>query len=250
MRNYNFKDKVVIVTGSARGIGAAIAKEFAKNGADIVLSDINEELLKQTANEIKSSGVKVLAIKTDVSNIEDTTRLIEGCLKEFGKIDVLVNNAGITRDNLIMRMSEQDWDQVIAINLKGTFNCIKAVTRQMMKQRSGCIINIASVIGQIGNTGQANYAASKAGIIGLTKSVAREFASRNITCNAIAPGFIQTDMTAVLDENIVENLKSQIPLRRLGTVTDVARVACFLASEAASYITGQVINVDGGMVMS
>jgi len=182
MRNYNFKDKVVIVTGSARGIGAAIAKEFAKNGADIVLSDINEELLKQTANEIKSSGVKVLAIKTDVSNIEDTTRLIEGCLKEFGKIDVLVNNAGITRDNLIMRMSEQDWDQVIAINLKGTFNCIKAVTRQMMKQRSGCIINIASVIGQIGNTGQANYAASKAGIIGLTKSVAREFASRNITC--------------------------------------------------------------------
>lgn len=249
MTRYDFKDKVAIITGSARGIGATMAKEFAKNGASIVLTDINADMLKTTQKEIVELGVPVFSIVSDVSKMEDTVSLIKHAVEEYGKVDILVNNAGITRDNLVMRMSESEWNQVISINLTGTFNCIKSVTRQMMKQRSGRIINIASVIGQMGNAGQANYAASKAGIIGLTKSIAREFASRNVTCNAIAPGFIQTEMTAVLDENVVENLKSQIPLKRLGTVEDIAKVACFLASTDASYVTGQVINVDGGMVM-
>ncbi len=243
------KDKVVIVTGSTRGIGAEIAREFARREASLIISGRNEEKLASIAAEIKEFGHPVEFMKVDISNSEDAKKLAEHAIEKFGKIDVLVNNAGITRDNLLMRMNEAEWDEVLATNLKGTFNCIKAVTRQMMKQRYGRIINITSVIGQIGNPGQANYAASKAGIIGLTKSVARELASRNITCNAIAPGFIETDMTAVLDTKVIENLKAQIPLGRLGATADVAKVVCFLATDDASYITGQIINVDGGMVM-
>ncbi len=246
----DFNGLAVIVTGSTRGIGAEIAREFARRGASVVVSGRNEEKLNRMKEEIAALSGSVLAVRADVSKPEDARRLIEETVKAFGKVDVLVNNAGITRDNLLMRMKDEEWQQVIDTNLTGTFNCIKAVTRQMMRQRSGRIINITSVIGQMGNAGQTNYAASKAGIIGLTKAVARELASRNITCNAVAPGFIQTDMTAVLDEKVVEDLKSQIPLGRLGTTEDVAKVVCFLAHPDAAYITGQVVNVDGGMVMS
>ncbi|GAB4337716.1 MAG: 3-oxoacyl-[acyl-carrier-protein] reductase [Calditrichia bacterium] len=244
-----FKEKVVVVTGATRGIGAEIAREFARRGASVVISGRNTELLAEREKELQDLGADVLAVSGDVSQFADAERLIKAALEKYNRVDVLVNNAGITRDNLLMRMGEEDWDVVINTNLKGAFNTVKAVTRPMMKQRSGRIINITSVIGLMGNAGQANYAASKAGLIGFTKSIAREFASRNITCNAVAPGFIQTDMTAVLDEKVVENLKSQIPLGRLGEVSDVANVVCFLAGEAASYITGQVIAVDGGMVM-
>ncbi len=245
----NFKDRVVVITGAARGIGAEIAREFSNKGATIVISDINQDNLNNTYAELSKSNSNVLAIKTDISKLKEAQHLIEKTLESYDKVDVLVNNAGITRDNLLMRMNEDEWDQVIDINLKGTFNCIKAVTRTMVKQKYGKIINVSSVVGLMGNVGQSNYSASKAGVIGLTKSVARELASRNITCNAIAPGFIETKMTADLDEKIIDNLKSQIPLGRLGNVTDVAKLVCFLASEDASYITGQVINVDGGMVM-
>ncbi|RMF58400.1 MAG: 3-oxoacyl-[acyl-carrier-protein] reductase [Calditrichaeota bacterium] len=216
----------------------------------MVISGRDETRANQVRDEIVNSGGEALAVVADVSRMEDAQRLIEKTLEAYGQVDILVNNAGITRDNLVMRMSEADWDMVLAVNLKGAFNCIKAVTRQMMKQRQGRIINITSVVGQMGNAGQANYAASKAGIIGLTRSVARELASRNITCNAIAPGFIETDMTAALGEKVAEELKSQIPLGRLGSPEEVAKVVSFLASEDAAYITGQVINVDGGMVMS
>ncbi len=245
----DFQGKVVVVTGSTRGIGAEIARQFAHRGASVVVSGRNQEKLQEMERELKEIGVPVLAVAADVGKADQAQNLIQQAIQTFGRVDVLVNNAGITRDNLLMRMKEEEWDQVIETNLKGTFNCIKAVTRQMMKQRSGRIINITSVVGQMGNAGQANYAASKAGIIGLTKSVAKELASRNITCNAVAPGFIETDMTAVLGENVKESLQAQIPLGRLGTVSDVAKVVCFLASEDAAYITGQVINVDGGMVM-
>ena len=245
----NFKDRVVVVTGAARGIGAEIAREFSSKGATIIISDVNQDNLNNTYAELSKSNSNVLGIKSDISKLNEAQQLIEKSLESYGKVDVLVNNAGVTRDNLLMRMSEDEWDQVIDINLKGTFNCIKAVTRAMVKQKYGKIINISSVVGLMGNAGQSNYSASKAGIIGLTKSVARELASRNITCNAIAPGFIETRMTANLDEKVIDNLKSQIPLGRLGSVTDVAKLVCFLASEDASYITGQVINVDGGMVM-
>ncbi len=245
----NFKDRVVVVTGAARGIGAEIAREFSSKGATIIISDVNQDNLNNTYAELSKSNSNVLGIKSDISKLNEAQQLIERTLESYDKVDVLVNNAGVTRDNLLMRMSEDEWDQVIDINLKGTFNCIKAVTRAMVKQKYGKIINISSVVGLMGNAGQSNYSASKAGIIGLTKSVARELASRNITCNAIAPGFIETRMTANLDEKVIDNLKSQIPLGRLGSVTDVAKLVCFLASEDASYITGQVINVDGGMVM-
>ena len=245
----DFQGKVVVVTGSTRGIGAEIARQFAHRGASVVVSGRNQEKLQEMERELKEIGVPVLAVAADVGKADQAQNLIQQAIQTFGRVDVLVNNAGITRDNLLMRMKEEEWDQVIETNLKGTFNCIKAVTRQMMKQRSGRIINITSVVGQMGNAGQANYAASKAGIIGLTKSVAKELASRNITCNAVAPGFIETDMTAVLGENVKESLQAQIPLGRLGTESDVAKVVCFLASEDAAYITGQVINVDGGMVM-
>lgn len=244
------QDKVAVVTGSTKGIGKEIALEFARRGAKVVVSGRNAERAEAVCAEIKAAGGSAMAVVGDVSRMADAQQLIERALEQFGQIDVLVNNAGITRDNLLMRMKEEEWDEVLAINLKGAFNCIKSVTRQMMKQRSGRIINITSVVGQMGNAGQANYAASKAGIIGLTKSVARELASRNITCNAVAPGFIETDMTGALDEKVRESLQAQIPLGRLGSVLDVARVTAFLAGDEAAYITGQVINVDGGMVMS
>ena len=243
-------EKVAIVTGSTRGIGQAIAEELARQGAKVVISGRNGERAQQVAAAIQEAGGEAIAVQADVSHMEDAQRLVKETLERWGRIDILVNNAGITRDNLLLRMSEEEWDTVLQVNLKGAFNCTKSVTRQMMKQRQGCIINITSVVGQMGNAGQANYAASKAGLIGFTKSVARELASRNITCNAVAPGYIQTDMTAALDDAVKDSLKKQIPLGRLGTPEDVARVVAFLCSDDAAYITGQVINVDGGMVMT
>lgn len=243
-------EKVAIVTGSTRGIGQAIAEELARQGAKVVISGRNGERAQQVAAAIQEAGGEAIAVQADVSHMEDAQRLVKETLERWGRIDILVNNAGITRDNLLLRMSEEEWDTVLQVNLKGAFNCTKSVTRQMMKQRQGRIINITSVVGQMGNAGQANYAASKAGLIGFTKSVARELASRNITCNAVAPGYIQTDMTAALDDAVKDSLKQQIPLGRLGTPEDVARVVAFLCSDDAAYITGQVINVDGGMVMT
>lgn len=245
----NLSEKVAIVTGSTKGIGKEIALAFARQGAKMVVSGRSAERAEQVCEEIKAGGGSAVAVVGDVSQLDDAQALIDKTVEIYGRVDVLVNNAGITRDNLLMRMKESDWDEVININLKGTFNCIKCITRQLMKQRSGRIINITSVVGQMGNAGQANYSASKAGIIGLTKSVAKELASRNITCNAIAPGFIETDMTGVLDEKTRQALLGQIPLGRLGQVGDVANAALFLASDDAAYITGQTINVDGGMVM-
>ncbi|MCB9068494.1 MAG: 3-oxoacyl-[acyl-carrier-protein] reductase [Calditrichae bacterium] len=241
--------KIAIVTGSTKGIGKEIALEFAREGAKVVISGRNEERANEVVAEIKNAGGEALAVIGDVSVMADAQSLIDETVKAFGQVDILINNAGITRDNLLMRMKEEDWDTVLNINLKGTFNTIKSVTRQMMKQRSGRIVNITSVVGQIGNAGQANYAASKAGIIGLTKSVAKELASRGITCNAIAPGFIDTDMTEVLGEKTREALLTQIPLARLGNVLDIAKAAVFLSGDDAGYITGQTLNVDGGMVM-
>jgi len=243
------KDKVALVTGGGRGIGKAIVLALAKEGADIVTCDINLENLKEVASEVEKLGRKVLILKADVSKMGEVEEMVKKALDKFTKIDILVNNAGITRDNLILRMSEEEWDQVLDINLKGTFNCLKTVTRPMMKARSGRIINIASVVGIMGNPGQANYAASKAGIIGLTKSAAKELASRGINVNAIAPGFIKTRMTEALDDEVKERLTSQIPLKRLGETTDVANLVVFLASNDASYITGEVVKIDGGMLM-
>jgi len=243
------KNKVALVTGGGRGIGRAIILALAKEGTDIVACDINLENLEEVAKEIEKLGRKVLVLKADVSKISEVEEMVKKALDKFTKIDILVNNAGITRDNLILRMSEEEWDQVLDINLKGTFNCLKTVTRPMMKARSGSIINIASVVGIMGNPGQANYAASKAGIIGLTKSAAKELASRGINVNAIAPGFIETTMTEALGDEAKERLTSQIPLKRLGETTDVANLVVFLASDDASYITGEVIKVDGGMLM-
>jgi 3-oxoacyl-[acyl-carrier protein] reductase len=242
-------DQVAVVTGSARGIGKTIALTLAEAGAHLVISDINEAAGIETVNEITALGRKAIWVAADVSKTEQATKLIDKAQEEFGRIDILVNNAGITRDNLLMRMSEEEWDSVIAVNLKGTYNCIRAATRLLMKQRFGRIINIASVVGEMGNAGQANYAASKAGVIGLTKSVAKELASRNILVNAVAPGFIETAMTEKLPEKARETLLSLIPLARLGQPEDVAKVVLFLSSERSAYITGQVINVDGGMVM-
>ncbi len=242
------ENKVALVTGGGRGIGKAIALALAKEGADIVACDINLENLKEVATEIEKLGRKILILRADVSKVSEVEEMVKKALDKFTKIDILVNNAGITRDNLILRMSEEEWDQVLDINLKGTFNCLKVVARPMMKARSGRIINIASVVGIMGNPGQANYAASKAGIIGLTKSAAKELASRGINVNAIAPGFIKTKMTEALGDEIKERLTSQIPLKRLGEVKDVANLVVFLASGDASYITGEVVKVDGGML--
>lgn len=242
--------KVALITGGARGIGQSIAMTFAGEGADIVIADVNLEVAQKTATEIEALGRKALALEMDVTNYEKVEEGINKILDKMGKVDILVNNAGITKDNLLLRMSQGDWDAVINVNLKGTFNCIKAVTRPMIKQRSGRIISIASIIGLMGNPGQANYAASKAGIIALTKTVAKELASRNISANAIAPGFIQTEMTAKLPEDIKKKMLEAIPLAKLGTPQDVANACLFLASEESSYITGQVITVDGGMVMA
>jgi 3-oxoacyl-[acyl-carrier protein] reductase len=242
------KDRVALITGGARGIGRSIALAFAEEGADIVVADVNIEEAKKTALDIEQLGRRSLALEMDVTDYAKVEEAANKILDKFTKVDILVNNAGITKDNLLLRMSQAEWDAVLNVNLKGAFNCIKAVSRPMIKQRSGKIINIASIIGIIGNPGQANYSASKAGIIALTKTAAKELASRNINVNAIAPGFIQTEMTARLTEEIKEKMREAIPLNKFGKPEDVAAVCVFLASEDSSYITGQTIVVDGGMV--
>ncbi|WP_416731490.1 3-oxoacyl-[acyl-carrier-protein] reductase [Fictibacillus sp. JL2B1089] len=243
-------EKSVLVTGASRGIGRAIALYFAKNGAKVAVNySGSEEKANEVVKEIKENGGIAFAIKADISSSEDVTNMVKTVVDEFGSLDVLVNNAGITRDNLLMRMKEEDWDAVINTNLKGVFLTTKAVTRQMMKQRKGRIINIASIVGVSGNAGQANYVAAKAGVIGLTKTAAKELSSRGITVNAIAPGFIETDMTGKLEEGIKSEMLRGIPLARFGQPEDIASAAAFLASDASSYITGQTLHVDGGMVM-
>ena len=242
--------RVVLVTGGSRGIGKETAKVYAENGYDVAINYVSDKTdVEGIKKEFQDMGVKCLMVKADVSNEEDVNNMVEKVISEFGKIDVLVNNAGITKDTLLMRMSKDDFDKVIDINLKGTFLVTKAVTKYMMKKRNGSIINLASVVGVVGNSGQSNYSASKAGIIGFTKSVAKELASRNIRANAVAPGFIETDMTNVLKDDVKENIGNQIPLKRMGTAREVAEVIYFLGTEKSSYITGQVINIDGGMVM-
>ncbi len=244
------KGKTAIITGSGRGIGRAIALKLASLGANIVVNDIpSSEDADATSEEIKNMGVESIVVKGDVRNIDDVNELIKATMDKFGKIDIFVNNAGITRDGLMLRMSEEDWDTVMDINLKGAFNCIKTVARPMMKQRSGSIINITSIVGVMGNAGQANYVASKAGLIGLTKTTAKEFASRGIRCNAVAPGFIQSAMTDVLPDDVKQKYFDSIPLGKFGQTEDIANVVAFLSSDMSAYVTGQVINVDGGLVM-
>lgn len=243
------ESKVAIVTGSARGIGKAIAMKFAKDGYDVVISDILQDVAEQTAKEIEELGQKALVVVADVSKAEDAERLINETVNAFGRLDVLVNNAGITRDNLAIRMKENEWDMVLNINLKGTFLCSQAAAKFMMKKRTGRIVNIASVSGILGTAGQANYASSKAGVIALTKALARELGPRNITVNSVAPGYIITEMTEKLPDKVKEEYLSQIPLKRGGTPEDVANVVAFLASDAASYVTGTTLIVSGGLVM-
>ena len=245
----NLNDKVAIVTGASRGIGEAIAKQLSSCGAKIILIARNSDQLVAVKETIISKGGIAESMAGDVSNLNSFSEIVTNTIDKWGRIDILVNNAGIFRDNIIMRMKEDDWDSVMNINLKGCFNGIKSVARPMIKNKAGRIINITSVIGQIGNAGQSNYAASKAGIMGLTKSMAKELGSRNITVNAVAPGYITTDMTNELNDEVKEQMKSSIPLGRLGTPDDVANLVCFLASDEAGYITGQTFNVDGGMVM-
>lgn len=240
--------KVALVTGASRGIGSAIAKSLAREGAFVIVNyNGSKEKAEAVVSEIKAAGGDGVSLQCDVSDFTACGAMIENCIKEYGHIDILVNNAGITRDNLLMKMSEEDFDAVLNTNLKGAFNTIRHMSRYFLKQRAGSIINISSVSGVIGNAGQANYSASKAGVIGLTKSVARELSKRGITCNAVAPGFIETEMTEQMPESAKEAVKQQIPLQRTGKVEDIAGVVTFLASERASYITGQVISVDGGM---
>jgi 3-oxoacyl-[acyl-carrier protein] reductase len=242
--------KAALVTGASRGIGRAIALELAEAGADVAVNYAgNEAAADEVVRAIEAIGRKALKIRANVASAVESDEMIKQTLETFGKIDILVNNAGITRDNLIMRMKEEEFDEVISTNLKGVFNCVKSVTRPMMKQRYGRIINISSVVGVLGNPGQVNYVAAKAGVIGLTKAAARELASRNITVNAVAPGFIETDMTDKLPPDIREQMLGQIPLAKLGKPEEVARVVRFLASDDASYMTGQTIHVDGGMYM-
>lgn len=242
--------KIALITGAGRGIGRAVALALATDGADVALASYTAQNAESAAAEIKQkTGRRVLAVQADVGVAADVERLFTQVIDAFGRVDILVNNAGITRDNLILRMSEEDWDAVLNTNLKGAFLCTRAAGRIMLRQKSGRIINITSVVGLIGNAGQANYAASKAGLIGLTKSTAKELGSRGITVNAIAPGFIQTDMTDTLPAEVREQVKRQIPLARFGVPEDVARVVRFLASDDAGYITGQVIRVDGGLFM-
>ncbi|GFZ31892.1 beta-ketoacyl-ACP reductase [Clostridium zeae] len=242
------KGKTAVITGGSRGIGKAIAIKLAEMGANIVVN-YRSSSIDEVLAEIKAFGVNAIGVQCDISSSEDADKLIKTAFAEFGSVDILVNNAGITKDGLIMRMKDQDFDSVINTNLKGTFNTIRSASSIMMKQRSGKIVNLTSVVGITGNAGQANYAASKAGVIGLTKSVARELASRGITCNAVAPGFIETDMTDALSDKVKEATLSSIPLKKLGTTEDVANLVGFLVSDLSNYITGQVINVDGGMVM-
>ena len=240
--------QVAVVTGASRGIGRAIALELAKRGADVVVNySGNQALADETVKICEEAGVKAIAVKANVAKLDECQAMIDEAVKEFGKVDILVNNAGVTKDKLIMAMSEQDFDDVISVNLKGAFNCMKLVTKMMMKQRYGRIINMSSVVGIHGNIGQANYSASKGGIIALTKSLAKELASRNILVNAIAPGFIDTDMTNVLGDSTREAILKQIPLAKMGDIEDIANLVVFLSSDKAKYITGQVIGVDGGM---
>ncbi len=242
--------KTVLITGGSRGIGKAVAIKFAENGYQIIINYVSDKTdTEQLKKELLQAGASdILLIKADVSNSEDVKNMVKESIEKFEKIDVLVNNAGITKDNLLMRMSEEEFDKVIQINLKGTYLVTKEVTRYMMKKKKGSIVNLASVVGVAGNAGQCNYAASKAGIIGFTKSVAKELASRNIRANAVAPGFIETDMTNILKDEIKENINSQIPLKRMGTAREVAELVYFLGEDSSSYITAQVINVDGGMI--
>jgi 3-oxoacyl-[acyl-carrier protein] reductase len=241
--------KIALVTGAAQGIGRDIALALATDGAEVAICDVNLEAARKTAGDIEAKGKKSLALKANVAASADVTTMIDQVVEKFGRIDILVNNAGITRDGLILRMKDEDWDLVLSINLKGAFLCTKAALKHMTKQRSGTIINIASIVGAMGNAGQANYVASKAGLIGLTKTIAREYANRSITANAVAPGFIETAMTQALSENVRQELAKQIPMGKLGTPADVANAVRFLASPWASYITGQVIHVNGGMYM-
>lgn len=242
--------KAALVTGASRGIGKAVALSLAEAGADVVVNYAgNEAKAAEVVAEIEKLGRKAYTFQANVADSEQVAAMIQFAQDHLGKIDILVNNAGITRDNLLMRMKEEEFDEVIAINLKGVFNCLKAVTRPMMRQRSGTVINIASVVGSLGNPGQANYVAAKSGVIGLTKTAAKELAARGITVNAVAPGFIETDMTDELPEAVIKQLQSQIPLQRLGQPEDIANVVTFLASSAAQYMTGQVVHVDGGMYM-
>ncbi len=240
--------KTALVTGAARGIGKAIAMKLAENGANIAFTDLAiNDAAKELEKELSTIGIKAKGYASDASNFGDTEKVVNEIVKEFGTVEILVNNAGITQDTLLMRMNEEQWDKVINVNLKSVFNFTKAIQRFMLKQREGSIINMSSVVGVSGNAGQSNYSASKAGILGFTKSVAKELGSRNIRCNAIAPGFIITDMTGALPEDVRKDWESKIPLRRGGTPEDVAKTSLFLASDLASYITGQVINVCGGM---
>lgn len=246
---FELNDKVALVTGAARGLGQAIALKLAEAGADLALCDLKAEWVEETAEKVKALGRRAECYGVNVADGESVNEGIKAITKDFGKIDVLVNNAGITKDGLMMRMSEDDWDAVLNVNLKGTFLCTKAAMRGMMKQRSGTIVNIASVIGLMGNAGQANYAASKGGVIAFSKTVAKELASRNVRCNAVAPGFIRTAMTDALEEDVQNKMKELIPLSRFGEPEDVANVVLFLASDASAYVTGQVISTCGGMVM-
>ncbi len=244
--------KVALITGSSRGIGATTALRLAEEGADIIVNypfDGERNNAAEVVASIEKLGRKAVMIEADISNFDQADKLIKESLEEFDQIDILINNAGITRDNLLLRLKEEDWDAVMNVNLKGVFNCTKAVIRTMMKQRAGKIINLASVVGVMGNAGQANYSASKAGVIGFTKSVAKEVSSRGITANAVAPGFIESHMTENLSEDVKEQMLSSIPLNKFGKQEDVANLICFLASPESDYINGQVINVDGGMVM-
>jgi 3-oxoacyl-[acyl-carrier protein] reductase len=243
------ENKVALVTGGAQGIGKTISEELVRNGAHVVLGDVNLEGAQATADEINKNGGSASAVKLDVSNPAEVKEVFDFILKDKKPVDIVINNAGITRDGLMIRMKEAEWDSVLNINLKGSFLCSQQAAKQMMKQKSGAIVNIASIVGVMGNFGQANYSASKAGVIGLTKTLAREVASRGIRVNAVAPGFIDTEMTRVLEESVRQKLIEQIPLARLGLPEDVARCVGFLVSDKSSYITGQVINVNGGMLM-
>ncbi len=243
-----FENKIVLVTGAGRGIGASIAKRFASEGAEVIINySGNDEAAQKTVDEITATGGQAQKYKCSVNDSESVKVMIDEIIKKFGRIDILVNNAGITKDGLMLRMTDEDFDRVIDVNLKGTFNCTKYVSKYMLKQKSGKIINISSVVGLSGNAGQVNYSASKAGIIGITKSAAKELSSRGITVNAVAPGYVDTDMTKVLSDNIRNEILKNIPLQRMGNVEDISNCVAFLASEDASYITGQVISVDGGM---